>query len=211
MLLENFLQLCIDTPEIVDVVAEEPSDNMMNQIISKDYNFTQKPTLFKFTLDDGVVNLIVPFEVWGGLNELPVNHLIDVLNRISDTTSKLSDKDNLIYDKDAIVYFLRPDTLRTYCLVGRSIDAMTDTTDELNTLITLVKTIPNVNDATPFNVVDTNVLSLANSNSAIYVVCDVTGSTEKTELLVPDYIYSNTELHIFVQDVIKTKVEDLTK
>jgi hypothetical protein len=211
MLLENFLQLCIDTPEIVDVVAEEPSDNMMNQIISKDYNFTQKPTLFKFTLDGGVVNLIVPFEVWGGLNELPVNHLIDVLDRISDTNNKLSDKNCLTYDKDNTLYFLRPDTLRTYCLVGRSIDVMTDTSDELNTLITLIKTIPNVNDATPFNVVDTNVLSLANSNSAIYVICDVTGSTEKTELLVPDYMYNNTELHMFVQDTIKNKVEDLTK
>jgi hypothetical protein len=211
MSLQSFLDLCKKTPGIIDVKSENITDSMLAQIRSKKYNFTQKPTLFKFTIQNATINLIIPYEVWSDLKDIPTNHLLDLLNRIEDTHTKCVDKNCLIYSKDDAVYFLRPDTMKTYCLIGCSIDAMENVPSSVNKLINLLKTIPKIKNPIAYDVVDDVILSLANTNTAIFIISDVEGSTEKTETMIPDFVYGTEESHINVYNHVKSNVEELLK
>jgi len=213
MSLQTFLDSCKNISEINNVIAEEPTDAMMAQITSNKYTFTEKPTLFRFnvTTDSKTknINVIVPFEIWNNIQHAPIGDLLDLANRIDETETKCRLKDCVIYDENSIVYFIRPDTLRTYCLVGRSIDEIVSPEESINDLIGLLETIPEVSDSAAYNIVDTNLLTRANTNDAIMIVCSVAGSTEKTQTIVPVSVYSSSEEHINVYNEVKSNVEEL--
>jgi len=203
MQLDNFLQFCRSTPGVSDVIVDEITDSMLAQIVSKNYTLSERPVLFKFVLPTASVNIIIPHELWDNLESIPKDDLLQLVERIENTHQKCISKNCVIYDKNTAIYFIRPDTQRTYCLVGRSIDPLDSVSPVLNDLLNSVKTIPNITDAVAYNVVE--------GDPAVFIVCDVQGSTEKTETIVPESVYNDPESHNTVCETLRINVEELLK
>jgi hypothetical protein len=209
--LQKFLDICKTIPEIINVTVEDPTDLMMAQVKGS-FELSQLPVVVRFTIKDSAgnpqpVESVIPYEILNKFENLPVSELVNA-----------ADRHSVMPSTDAL-RFTRPDGSGSYPLAGH--EWVEADIPELEGLLTKLKELPNVSDATIHNIVDPEIINQTEYDNAIRFIISIEDLThahlndkddyhhDHFRFILPKEIYLDESAHESIIANVATNVDTI--
>lgn len=206
--LDAYIEMCKSSDRIVDVVASEPSDTIIQQINGA-FILKDKPVFFTFTVknSDGVditMFIVIPIELFD--EPPPISEILIGADRFS------------IYQPQG-VYFIRPDIKDSICLRGISLKPMSELSDNLKALLEGISKLDKVESAFAHSIIDPALLIESGHTNAISVevsIVDITSARWPLEtnhdvvsIILPIQVYEDVTQHDNIINTILDRITNL--